>query len=73
MTRNQIESAIKSGNSFTIYMADGRQYDVPSQDYIFMGPKSAHVVIVDDDDHHWILPLLTMTGIRYRTTETAEV
>ncbi len=44
-------------------MADGREYRVPHRDYISLPPKSAYVVVYDDEGHFTVLPLLTMTGL----------
>lgn len=63
MTRNQIESAIESGTPFSLMMADGRKYDVPHRDYISLSPKGTFVTIYDDEEHFFVLPLITMTGL----------
>ena len=63
MTRSQIESAIQSGVPFSLRMADGREYSVPHRDYIYLSPKGTFVTVFDDEEHYFILPLLTMTGI----------
>jgi hypothetical protein len=66
MTRSQIEAAIERNIPFTLRMADGKEYAVPHRDYIFLPPKSAVVVVSDDKDHVYVLPLLTMTGLSYQ-------
>ena len=66
MTRSQLESAIQRGLPFTIRMADGQVYDVPHRDYISLSPGGAVAVVYDDQDHVWVLPLLTMTGLDYK-------
>ena len=63
MTRSQIESAINSGVPFSLRMADGREYKIPHRDYISLSPKGTFVTIYDDDEHFYVLPLLTMTGL----------
>jgi cupin superfamily acireductone dioxygenase involved in methionine salvage len=68
MTRSEIQQAIDSGAPFTIYMADGREYQVPHQDYIALPPHVAHVYVFDDEGRYTVLPLLTMTGIRGKQT-----
>lgn len=69
MTRSQIEAAIERGTPFTLHMADGKEYAVPHRDYISLPPKGAFVVVYDDSEHAFVLPLLTMTGLTYDTTE----
>jgi hypothetical protein len=63
MTRSQIESAIASGVPFTLRMADGREYRVPHRDYISLSPKGTFATVYDDEEHYFVLPLLTMTGL----------
>lgn len=52
---------------FSLRMADGQEYLVPHRDYIFLPPKGAFVVVVDDEQHVFVLPLLTMTGLTYKS------
>jgi len=70
MNRSQIEAALERNLPFTLLMADGKEYRVPHRDYISLSPGGAVVVVYDDQDHVWVLPLLSMTGISYRTEET---
>ncbi len=63
MTKSEIESAIGSGVPFTLRMADGREYDVPHPDYISLSPKGTFATVYDDDEHYFVLPLLTMAGL----------
>ncbi|NRA27206.1 MAG: hypothetical protein HRU10_08160 [Opitutales bacterium] len=44
-------------------MADGKSYPVPHSDYISLSPKGTYVTVYDDDEHFFVLPLLTMTGV----------
>ena len=66
MTRDQIQTAVREGIPFLIRMADGQTYTVTDSDEIAFG-KTA-VVIIDDDIAH-VLPLLTMTGLTYLSTQ----
>ena len=68
MSRSQIESAIQRGLPFSIRMADGQVYEVPHRDYISLSPGGAIAVVYDDQDHVWVLPLLTMTGFGYHNS-----
>ena len=67
MTKNQIVSAIESGIPFSLMMADGKTYNVPHRDYISLSPKGTFVTIYDDEEHFFVLPLLTMTGLSSTT------
>lgn len=70
MTREQIEVAVATGAPFTLRMADGREYPVPHRDYIWLPPKASYVIVHEDSGHFTVLPLLTMTGLRAKITET---
>jgi hypothetical protein len=63
MTREVIETAKKEGVPFSIKMADGREYPIPSADRIHIA--KTHVVVIDDNTFPHILPLLTITGLSY--------
>jgi hypothetical protein len=65
MNRSQIESAVERNLPLRLRMADGREYHVPHRDYISFSPKGAFVVVYDDAEHVFVLPLLTMTGLAY--------
>jgi len=71
MNRSQIEAAVERNLTFTLHMADGKEYRVPHRDYIFLPPKAAFVVVSDDDGHVFVLPLLTMTGLSYESESAA--
>jgi len=65
MNRSEIEAAIERNVAFTLRMADGHEYHVPHRDYIFLPPKGHFVIVADDQEHAFYLPLLTMTGLIY--------
>ncbi|OAI58012.1 hypothetical protein AYO49_01515 [Verrucomicrobiaceae bacterium SCGC AG-212-N21] len=68
MTRKQLETVIEEGVPFSIHLADGKSYKVPHRDYVSLPPKNATVAVVyEDDGTVHVLPLLTMTGLTYRT------
>jgi hypothetical protein len=67
MNRSQIESALERNLPFSLRMADGRGYQVPHRDYISFPPRGAFVVVYDDAEHVFVLPLLTMTGLAYQS------
>lgn len=70
MNRQQIESALASGISVTLRMADSQEYTVPHPDDIWLPPNAAYVIVHGDDGHFTVLPLLTMTGLRAKVTES---
>ena len=63
MNRSQIEAAIERNVPFTLRMADGHEYHVPHRDYITVSPKGSFVIVFDDAERAYYLPLLTMTGL----------
>jgi hypothetical protein len=67
MNRSQIEAAMERNLPFRLRMADGKEYRVPHHDYISLPPVGAFVVVYDDQEHVFILPLLTMTGLTYES------
>ena len=68
MTRKQLEAVIEEGVPFSIQVADGRSYKVPHRDFVSLPPKNATVAVVyEDDGTVHVLPLLTMTGLTYKT------
>ena len=69
MNRSQIESAIKRNTPFTLRMADGNEYHVPHRDYISLPPRGSCVIVYDDEEHFYVLPLLTMTGLAAMMSE----
>ena len=72
MTRKQLEAVISENVPFTLRLADGRSYKVPHSDYISLPPKNATVAVVyEDDGTVHVVPLLTMTGLTYRTGKKA--
>ena len=68
VTREQLQSAVASGNPFALRMADGREYPVPHRDYISLPPRGSYVIVYDDNGHFTVLPLLTMTGLQSNVT-----
>ena len=67
MNRNQIEAALERNIPFKILMADGKEYFVPHRDYLSLPPKGLFVVVYEDQQHVFVLPLLTMTGLSYQS------
>ena len=63
MTRDHVQTAVKEGVPFAINMADGKEYKITDSSRIFLG--KAHVVVIGSDGMPRVLPMLTMTGIRY--------
>lgn len=72
MTMSLIQSAHERGAAFNLFMADGREYRVPHPDYLSIPPRGAFVVVYDDEEHAFVLPLLTMTGLSYDMSETKQ-
>ena len=67
MNRSQIEAAVERNLPFTLRMDDGKEYHVPHRDYISLPPRGAFVVVYDEQEHVFVLRLLTMTGLAYQS------
>lgn len=65
MKQEQIKEAVTRG-AFTLHMADGKDYLVPNQDYIWFRPNSSYVMVADDADYFHILPLLMISGLSFQ-------
>ena len=48
---------------FSIRMADGREYPVPTRDHIWLPPGGTRVIVADDDGATMTLPALLISGI----------
>jgi hypothetical protein len=66
MSRTVIEAVLEFGRPFTVQTSDGREYRVPRRDYISLPPKGSFVVVYDDEERFWILPLSTITHVAYQ-------
>lgn len=66
MTHAQVQAAIESGQPFTIFIADGKEYEVPHRDYIFLHPKGTFVIVAREDGYSWSLPFSMMTHLKYQ-------
>lgn len=69
MNRSQIEDAIRSKQPFKLRTADGKEYNVPTSDHIFISPKGTFIQVVDDEERITSIPLLTMTAVEYSPVE----
>jgi hypothetical protein len=70
VTRKQIEFAVFSGIPFTLRMADGKEYFVPHPDHISLPPNASYVIVYDNAGGFTVLPLLKMTGLESKLSET---
>ncbi len=48
---------------FTINVADGREYRVPTPDHAQVSPKGGRVSFFEDDDRQFLLPALLISGV----------
>ena len=67
MTRDVIVTAKLEGIPFSIKMADGREYRVDRAEQIHIA--KTHVVVIDQKTLPHVLPLLTITGLSYRSSK----
>ncbi len=75
MTIQQLRAAHRATpfKSFTVHMADGRSFNVPHPDFLFMSPSGRTVIIHQEDEEFNILDLLLMTEIEMNPTSTRRV
>ena len=48
---------------FSIHVADGREYRVPSPDHAHVHPNGKRVSVFTDDGREFILPALLLSGL----------
>ncbi|MBI4024877.1 MAG: hypothetical protein HY360_07825 [Verrucomicrobia bacterium] len=51
---------------FVVHTADGREFSVPTPDHAQVSPTGGRVSIWTDDDTHYILPALLISGLKVR-------
>ena len=72
MTHAEMRAKIDEGLPFTIHVADGRSFQVPHRDFIWLPPKSTVVAVAVPDDEDpdvsvtHTLPLLMVSGVAQR-------
>ena len=77
MTNRELRHSIEDEIPFTLYLADGRSFDVPHRDFIFLPPRSTSAIIAEYDEENGEtvthrIPLLMISGIESRS-ETESV
>jgi hypothetical protein len=48
---------------FTVHVADGREYHIPTPDHAHVHPNGERVSIFTDNDREFILPALQLSGL----------
>ncbi|HEV7401946.1 MAG TPA: hypothetical protein VGO11_03435 [Chthoniobacteraceae bacterium] len=48
---------------FTVHVADGREYRIPTPDHAHVHPNGVRVSIFTDDDRQFILPEALLSGL----------
>lgn len=57
---------------FALRIADGREYAVPTIDYIYLPPAGGRVVISDDEGVVVVLPGLLISGLVHASSSHKE-
>ena len=67
MTNEQLRATLlaKPFEPFTIRMADGRVFDVPHPDFVWISPSSHIVFIHSPDDSYSIVDPILMTELEF--------
>lgn len=73
MTHAEVRKRIDEGIPLTLYVADGRTYEIPHPDFVFLPPRSTVVIVAapnkEDPDENLthVIPLLMVSGVTQRT------
>jgi len=52
---------------FAVRMADGREYQIPTIDHVWLPPGGGRVAIADDEGAVVVLPALLISGLVHKT------
>jgi hypothetical protein len=69
MTLATLKEKIETAIPFTLHVADGRSYEVPHRDFIWLPPRTAAVMVAHpasdgtDEMVGTTIPLLMITGV----------
>lgn len=69
MTHAELKAVIEDGRPLILHVADGRTYDVPHPDFIFLPPRSTVVTVATpapdspEEIVNRMIPLLMVSGI----------
>ena len=68
MTIQQLRNATQAApfRPFVIRMADGRAFDIPHPDFLFLTPGGRTAIACRSDEEFSILDVLLMTEIEFR-------
>jgi len=61
VTRQEVESALATGQPFTLRTREGKAYAVPHLDYVSLPRRGEHVVVYDDRGGFTVVPFLSTT------------
>jgi hypothetical protein len=73
MTVEQLRATHRAApfRPFTIHMADGRSYQTPHPDFLFITPAGRTVIVAHPDDSFSIIDLLLVTEIEVSPNQVA--
>lgn len=69
MSHAELRKRIEEGLPFTLHVADGRTFQIPHRDYVFLAPHSTTVIVAETNPDHPeetvnnIIPLLMVSGV----------
>ena len=78
MTLATLKEKVETAIPFTLHVADGRSYEVPHRDFIWMPPRTLAVMVAHpasdgtDEMVGTTIPLLMITGITQKLPDGAE-
>ncbi len=69
MSHAELRKRIEEGSPFTLHVADGRTFQIPHRDYVFLAPHSTTIIVAEpnpdnpDETVNNIIPFLMVTGV----------
>lgn len=72
MTPAELKARIEDGTPFTLHVADGRSFEVPHRNFIWMPPRSTVVMVATPSDDNpektvsHFIPLLMVSGVNQK-------
>lgn len=69
MSHAELRKRIEEGLPFTLHVADGRSFEVPHRDWVFLPPHSTTVIVAEtnpenpDETVNNIIPLWMVFGV----------
>ena len=73
MSHEEMRKRIAEDAPFKLHVADGRIFEIPHEDFIWLPPRSTVVMVAEPSVDHPeetvtnVIPLLMVSGVTFRT------